>query len=90
MATGNDDWTVRLWNLTDPTRPEAIGQPLVGHTGGISALTLSPDGKTLATASHDGTLRLWDVTDPARPRALGQRDPKKPAEQGGTLAGDAG
>ncbi|MDX8033269.1 TIR domain-containing protein [Lentzea sp. BCCO 10_0856] len=90
MATGSDDWTVRLWNVTDPTRPEAIGQPMVGHSGGISALAFSQDGKTLATASQDGTLRLWDVTDPARPRALGERDPKKPAEQGSAFAGDAG
>jgi RNA polymerase sigma factor (sigma-70 family) len=32
---------------------------------GLTALALSPDGKTLVTAGNDGTALLWDLADPA-------------------------
>jgi WD40 repeat protein len=32
-----------------------------GHTDGVNALALSPDGRQLLTGSLDKTLRLWDV-----------------------------
>jgi WD40 repeat protein len=35
---------------------------LEGHTGRVSAITFSPDGKMLASASMDGTAILWDVS----------------------------
>jgi WD40 repeat protein len=34
-----------------------------GHAGPITALVVSPDGKTLASGSEDGTAVLWDVAD---------------------------
>ncbi len=32
LASASDDHTIRLWNLTDPTHPAPLGQPLTGHT----------------------------------------------------------
>jgi WD40 repeat protein len=71
LATASYDRTVRLWDVTDPTRPKPLGKPLTGHTSWVSTAVFSPDGRTLASASDDGTVRLWDVTAPARPRPLG-------------------
>jgi hypothetical protein len=31
------------------------------HRGELSAVAVSPDGRTVLTASHDGTARLWDT-----------------------------
>jgi WD40 repeat protein len=32
-----------------------------GHSVGVTGLSFSPDGKTLASSSDDGTIRLWSV-----------------------------
>ncbi|MGW6056823.1 nSTAND1 domain-containing NTPase [Streptomyces sp. NPDC055189] len=71
LATASYDRTVRLWDVSDPSRPEPLGKPLTGHTSWASSAVFSPDGDTLATASDDGTVRMWDVREPGRPRALG-------------------
>ena len=72
LASGSFDTTIRLWNLTDPTHPAPLGQPLTGHTQGVESVAFSPDGHTLASGSADHTIRLWNLTDPAHPTPLGQ------------------
>ncbi|MFG2211295.1 AAA family ATPase [Streptomyces sp. NPDC048638] len=71
LATASYDRTVRLWDVSDPKRPEPLGKPLTGHTSWVSTAVFSPDGRTLASASDDGTIRLWDVRDPRHPQPLG-------------------
>jgi WD40 repeat protein len=34
---------------------------LVGHTAGVQACAVTPDGRQVVSASADGTLKLWDL-----------------------------
>jgi WD40 repeat protein len=61
VATGSDDRTVRLWDLSDRDHPRSLGAPLSGHTDEVNGVAFAPDGRTLATASADRTVRLWDL-----------------------------
>lgn len=56
LASGSDDWTVRLW---DPTGGKCL-RTLEGHTDYVWDIAFSPDGSLLASASSDHTVRLWD------------------------------
>ena len=56
--TGSTDGTAQLWDLT--TSPPA-GSPLTGHTGPVTSVAFSPDGKTLASGSNNCTIKLWEV-----------------------------
>jgi WD40 repeat protein len=57
LATGSEDRTVRLYDLT--TRKEL--HVFKGHRNAISGVVLTPDGKTLVTASLDGAVKVWSV-----------------------------
>ena len=48
---------VKMWNLE--TGEEAL--TLRGHTGPVSSLALSSDGKRLFSGSFDGTIKAWNL-----------------------------
>ncbi len=50
---------VVCWDLA---KSELVAE-LKGHTSGVTALAVSPDGKLLVTASSDTTLFVWDVPE---------------------------
>ena len=71
LAAGGLDRTVRLWDVSDPRRPIALGQPLTGPTDTVFAVAFSPDGKTLAAGGGDKAVHLWDIRDPGQPVPTG-------------------
>ncbi|MGW0807635.1 NACHT and WD40 repeat domain-containing protein [Nonomuraea sp. NPDC002799] len=56
------DETVWLWD-TVTVQPR---RQLVGHTGPVSEIQFSSDGRTMATEADDGTVRVWNTATPSR------------------------
>ncbi len=59
LASGSDDETVRLWNVSDATELRILR----GHRATVTGVAFSPDGKTLASTSLDRSVKLWRVAD---------------------------
>ncbi len=38
-----------------------VGDPLVGHTDGVTSVSFSSDGKKIVSGSWDKTVRIWDA-----------------------------
>lgn len=48
---------IGLWS----TKTGKLVRLLKGHTGNVSSIAFSPDGKCLASGSDDGSVKLWEV-----------------------------
>jgi WD40 repeat protein len=51
----------QLW-VHDTGTGKVVAGPLDGHTNGVVALDISPDGSILSSGSIDRTVNLWDTT----------------------------
>ena len=49
--------TIQIWDIAT----QKLVRQKETHTGGISSLTLSSNGKTLATSHYDYSVRLWNI-----------------------------
>jgi guanine nucleotide-binding protein subunit beta-2-like 1 protein len=59
IVSGGWDKLVKVWSLTNCK----LKANLVGHTGYINTVTVSPDGSLCASGGKDGTARLWDLNE---------------------------
>lgn len=58
LVTGEQNLTVRVWDLT--TGKRVLG-PLTGHRDLITGVAFSPDGRYIVTTSRDHDARVWDA-----------------------------
>jgi hypothetical protein len=56
LASGSDDSTIRIWDLSAKKEIRI----LTGHHGAVTQVAFSVDGQLLASASEDHTVRIWD------------------------------
>ncbi|WP_330183280.1 hypothetical protein OHB26_06275 [Nocardia sp. NBC_01503] len=79
LATVGSDDKVRLWDLSDHTRPRAFGTALDLESAAATDVYFGADGKTLITEQQLGgatkldlAVTRWDITDPDHPRKQGE------------------
>merc|ERR1711907_33302 len=71
IVSGGWDKLVKVWNLSNCK----LRTNLIGHSGYINAVTVSPDGSLCASGGKDGVAMLWDLNE-------GKRIYSLPCEQG--------
>jgi len=57
LCSGSNDTNIRLWDI----RKRGTIFNYSGHTGPITVLKFSPDGKFLVSGSEDNSLKIWDL-----------------------------
>jgi len=70
IVSGGWDKAVKVWNLTNCK----LKNNLIGHTGYVNTVTVSPDGSLCASGGKDGVAMLWDLAEGKRLYSLDAGD----------------
>jgi len=62
--------SIFLINLTFITAQDSLVASLIGHSGAINSIDISPDNKFLISGSKDETIRLWDLTNNSNTKTI--------------------
>ena len=66
LASGSDDYTIKLWNLTNGKEIRTLSR----HSSFVRTVTFSSDGSILASGSDDKTINLWNLKNQQEIRTL--------------------
>jgi WD40 repeat protein/serine/threonine protein kinase/DNA-binding XRE family transcriptional regulator len=56
-ATGDQQGTIRIWNLSDGT----LAREWQAHEADVMGIDISPDGQRLLSVSADNSAKYWDI-----------------------------
>jgi WD40 repeat protein len=58
VASAGEDSTVKVWD----SHTGKLLRSFRGHTGLVTSVTFTPDGRRLLSGSRDKTVKVWDLT----------------------------
>lgn len=61
LVTSGNDATIRLWDLTEPSRPQSLGPSITPPGMIVNSVGFHPSGNYLTAIGEDGMLRLLDL-----------------------------
>ncbi len=70
LATGSDDRTIKIWQITQNGLSAVLERTLTGHTAAVTKLSFDTAGTRLASGSDDETVRVWRLSDGTSVRIL--------------------
>lgn len=70
IPTEGDEPIAKVWDAHE----DRASLTLAGHSGPVSSLGFSPDGRWLVSGSFDGTARVWDLGSRGEGIVVGRHD----------------